>query len=142
MSKRAKDQRLSKNFRLAEFRCKNAMRSMPLTTHVKAYRYLAENVLEELRQQFGPCSVHSGERTIRYNRKVGGAANSFHVNEVHDGDDVAADVSFKRGTPEQWAKAAERIYQEIRNGKGGIGVYPAAGFIHLDTRDYPSRWRG
>jgi uncharacterized protein YcbK (DUF882 family) len=108
----------------------------------KRARYLAREILEPLREQFGPVRISSAYRTPNYNRKIGGAGNSFHVNERHDADDVAADVVFKRGTPEQWAAAAEKLFARERDRNGGIGIYPAAGFVHLDTRDYPSRWRG
>jgi uncharacterized protein YcbK (DUF882 family) len=26
--------------------------------------------------------------------------------------------------------------------RGGIGVYPGKGFVHVDTRGYDANWRG
>lgn len=132
--------RLTRHFRFREFWCKDGTR--PERGTKKTYRYLCRVYLEPMRRKFGACSVHSGYRTPSWNQHVGGENGSFHVNDWHDDDDVAGDVSFARGTPDQWAKEASRIREHERNGRGGIGVYPNKGFIHIDTRDYPADWRG
>jgi hypothetical protein len=51
---------------------------------------LCEKLLEPIRAQFGPVSVHDGYRDPAHNARVGGAANSQHL---YDGGDSAADFS-------------------------------------------------
>lgn len=132
--------RLSKHFVVEEFDCRDGTRVK--SREYKGLQYLCRQFLEPMRAKFGACSVHSGYRTVPYNRAVGGEPNSFHIYPVHDGDDQAADVSFARGTPTQWAAFANSIRRKKRGGRGGIGVYPTQGFVHLDIRDYPANWRG
>ena len=50
--------------------------------------------------------------------------------------DVAADLTFASGTPQEWAAEAERLLK----GGGGIGIY--ASFTHVDNRSGPARWTG
>lgn len=132
--------RLSPHFTIEEFDCKDG--SKVRSSHADAFEYLASELLEPLRQRFGRCTVVSGYRTPGHNRAVGGARNSFHVNDFHDGDDVACDVRFAKGSVTQWHQAAEQLLSQKRNGKGGLGKYVRGGFIHIDTRDYESRWEG
>lgn len=135
--------KLSPHFDSKEFRCKNRPFYSPVpSTHIAALRYLCTEILEPLRARFGTCTVHSGYRTKLYNRAISGARNSFHVYPEHDRDDVAADVSFARGSVREWHSAAEKLMKEKRNSKGGLGFYPSGGFIHIDTRDYVARWNG
>lgn len=132
--------RLSKHFVIEEFDCHDGTKVKQ--REYSGLEYLCRQYLEPMRARFGPCSVHSGYRTTSYNRRVGGAPNSFHIYPVHDGNDQAADVSFPRGNPAQWAAYANNIRQRKRNGRGGIGTYPTKGFVHIDLRDYASNWRG
>jgi uncharacterized protein YcbK (DUF882 family) len=136
----ARDVRLSPNFMLSEFNCKDGT-PVP-RKYVSALRYLCREILEPLREKFGPCKVHSGFRTSAHNRAIHGARNSFHVYTIHDDDDVAADVSFRRGSVREWHREAEKLIDKKRNGKGGLGYYPQGNFIHIDTRDYEARWNG
>lgn len=129
---------LTKNFNLLEFYCKDSSRPRP--GRWRTYRSLCQQYLEPMRKKFGPCSVHSGYRTPAWNARVGGERGSFHVNDWHDVDDVAADVSFARGTAAQWAAEAQRLRQSKRGGKGGVGRYRT--FTHVDTRDYRADWTG
>lgn len=132
--------RLSKHFVVEEFDCKDGT-----TVKSREYRglaYLCRQYLEPMRARFGPCTVHSGYRTVSWNRIVGGEPNSFHIYPMHDGNDQAADVSFSQGNPEAWAAFANSIRQRKRKGKGGIGIYPSQGFVHVDIRDYSANWRG
>jgi zinc D-Ala-D-Ala carboxypeptidase len=50
--------------------------------------YLAENVLEKIRQKFGPVTVTSGYRCGKLNNRKGGGKNSFHL------IGAAADIDF------------------------------------------------
>lgn len=106
-------------------------------------RFLCHTFLEDMRERFGRCTILSGFRTPSWNTHVGGASQSFHVYIRRDpGEGVAADCRFERGTPEDWARYANRLRSEKRGGKGGIGVYPTKGFVHLDTRDVKADWAG
>lgn len=128
-------QQLSPHFHLREFHCKNGAR-VPMAAR-PALRRLCRDVLEPLRREFGPCTVMSGYRTRAYNASIGGARFSQHIYD--DGpESVATDLVFSRGTPEQWARAADRIMR----GGGGLGTYPRSGFIHVDNRKGRARWTG
>jgi uncharacterized protein YcbK (DUF882 family) len=92
-----------------------------------AVKRLCVEVLEPMRAQFGPCYVHSGRRTRERNDQVGGAPLSFHLYELRPAT-AAADVSFARGTPREWAAFARRVL----GNRGGVGTYPT--HIHVDLR--------
>lgn len=133
MTRGRSSSRLSRNFRVAEFHCNDG-------THVPgaaipALRRLCREVLQPLREEFGPGTVNSGYRTRSWNRKVGGETNSQHIYDDGPGS-VAADVRFARGNSRQWHAAADRL---IGNG-GGLGLYGT--FIHCDNRGSRSRWTG
>lgn len=163
--------KLSPHFNASEFDCRNrsgfAEFRVPgnLIAHVPeaavpALRRLAVDVLEPMREKFGACVVLSGYRTPRYNSLVGGARYSQHIYTQGHGD-VACDVRFARGNPAEWAAHADRLFRGGRlrraggalrrvfphaaSGRrvlGGIGRYDGQGFVHLDNRAGPARWRG
>jgi zinc D-Ala-D-Ala carboxypeptidase len=130
--------RLSKHFVIEEFDCRDGTKVKP--REYNGLQYLCRQFLEPMRAQFGPCTVHSGYRTVNWNKHVGGEPNSFHIYTMHDGNDQAADVSFARGGPNQWAAFANNIRRKKRGGRGGLGIYST--FVHIDIRDYPANWRG
>lgn len=132
--------RLSKNFTIEEFDCNDGTK-VP-RSHEAALAYLCQTILEPMRAKYGPCTVLSGFRTREYNQRIGGARYSFHVYNEHASHDVAVDVKFARGSARGWRWKAEQILLRRRRRKGGLGYYPNSGFIHIDTRDYPSRWTG
>lgn len=132
--------RLSAHFVVEEFDCKDGTPVKP--REYKGLEFLCRQLLEPMRAKFGPCSVHSGYRTINWNNRIGGEPNSFHIYPIHNGNDQAADVSFPNGTPEQWGAFANNIRNTKLRGRGGIGIYPVKGFVHIDTRDYRADWRG
>lgn len=83
--------------------------------------------LQELRAEIGlPFHVNSGYRSPEYNKKVGGAPNSFHM------QGMAFDISLSNLNRDTMFKKAEDY------GFNGIGQYNS--FIHIDTRDYRARW--
>ncbi len=130
---RAEDgSRLSSHFALTEFACKDGTQ-VPKAA-VPALTRLCSEVLEPLRERFGPCTVMSGYRHSAYNRRIGGAKFSQHIYDLHPGS-VAADLTFARGRPSEWADAAEPLCAN-----GGLGRYP--GFLHVDNRPGRARWSG
>jgi uncharacterized protein YcbK (DUF882 family) len=132
--------RLSKHFTVEEFDCHDGTKVMKRDYNGLAY--LCRTYLEPLRKKYGPVTVHSGYRTISYNRSVGGASQSFHIYTIHDGNDQAADVSCARGKPSDWHRTVNYLRNKHRGGKGGLGLYPNLGFIHVDIRDYKADWTG
>lgn len=131
-------QRLSPHFTVEEFDCRDGTKVM--ARDYDGLKYLCRTFLEPLRKKYGRVTVHSGYRTRSYNSKVGGASNSYHIYNIHDGNDQAADISCTKGTPREWHTTLNRIRQLSRQGKGGLGLYPT--FVHVDIRDYKSDWRG
>lgn len=93
-------------------------------------------VVDDLRESFGqPCTILSSYRSPDYNRTVGGAAQSQHL-QFNALDITIKGVSAKR--------VYERLLQWRSEGrfKGGIGYYPSSGFVHLDTRGRNATWWG
>lgn len=121
------DARLSENFSLSEFR-----------PGKRSYEYIRVSPsliasLEEIRGYTGrPVTVTSGYRPPAYNREVGGAANSCHI------DGLAADIYCEGVTVDELYDLCE----EVIGYRGGIGYYPKSGFIHVDVRGYHARWSG
>lgn len=132
--------RLSPHFTVEEFDCHDGTKVQ--RRDYNGLEYLCRTYLERLRKKYGTVTVHSGYRTKSYNASVGGASQSFHIYTIHDGNDQAADVSCARGTVADWARTINWLREHRRGGKGGLGVYPTLGFIHVDIRDYKADWRG
>ena len=77
--------KLSKNFTLAEFtKSQTALRqgldNTPGPEHLSNATALFENVVQAVRDQFGPTTINSGYRGPELNRAVGGSATSQHCN--------------------------------------------------------------
>lgn len=86
-----------------------------------------------IRDHFGaPVVITSGYRTAAHNRAVGGAVYSQHQYGR------AADIRVSGVPVERLAAYAETLLP----GTGGIGRYPAKGFVHVDVRKAKSRWVG
>ena len=129
---------LTKNFNSREFDCKDGT-PVPHRDY-NGLEALCRQMLEPMRAKYGRVTVHSGYRTASHNAAVGGASQSYHRYDIHDGNDQAADISCAKGTPADWARTANWLRNRRRGGKGGLGIYRT--FIHIDIRDYPSTWRG
>ena len=113
--------RLSANFSLREFRCGCQERGCHLTlVHPKLVETL--QTLREIVAR--PLVLTSGYRCIAHNRNIGGRWRSFHT------QGMAADLRC-HGYAEltELAEAARRI-----PAVGGLGSYPAKGYLHLDLR--------
>jgi zinc D-Ala-D-Ala carboxypeptidase len=75
--------KLSKNFSLhemikSETAVRYGMDNMPSATEVENLKALVENVLQPVRDRFGPTHVSSGYRHPLVNAKVGGSVKSDH----------------------------------------------------------------
>ena len=93
-------------------------------------------IVDELRTAFGkPCRILSSYRSPDYNRTVGGATNSQHM------EFNALDIAFDGVSPQ---RVYERLLEWRKAGKftGGLGLYPSSGFVHIDTRGSNATWRG
>jgi len=124
--------KLTKNFSLHEFRCKDGT-DVPdeLLDNVKE---LAEN-LQVLRDFIGkPINVISGYRSPTYNRKIDGARRSQHLLAK------AGDLIVNGMTPDEVKAAIVELIKEGKMKKGGVGLYTH--FTHYDIRGFNRRWYG
>ena len=116
------DKKLSANFSVREFRCKDGSDKILICQETV-------NILQSVRNYFGkPITINSAYRTPSHNKKVGGASASQHVKGT------ACDIVVQ-GVP-SWAVAA---YLEANYPQHGIGLY--ANFVHIDSRGYKSYWK-
>lgn len=115
--------KLSKNFKVKEFKCKDG-------SDIILIDPVLVEILQQIRNHFGK-SVHinSGYRTPTYNKKIGGATYSQHCHGT------ACDIHITGIAPKEIAEFAETLLK----GWGGIGIYK--NFVHIDTRKTKSRWR-
>lgn len=115
------DKYLAKNFKVKEFKCKDGSDKI-LIDHYLVY------FLQLIRNHFNKAvNINSGYRTDSYNKKVGGATHSQHL------QGAAADIHINGVTPLQIAQFAEFINMK------GIGLYTT--FTHVDTRSNKSFWQ-
>ena len=122
--------RLTKNFRLSEFDCRDGS-EMPsqLLSNVMG---LAES-LQELRDMLNsPIKINSAYRSLEHNQIIGGSKSSQHLFAK------AADIVVKGKTPRQVATMIKLLILEGKMKQGGIGVYDT--FTHYDIRGYKARW--
>lgn len=92
-------------------------------------------MIDAIRQELGaPVRITSCYRSPAYNACIGGAPSSLHLQFN------AIDFTCRSGTPEIWRRVAARIRASNPRFSGGIGVYPATGFVHIDTRGTNADW--
>ena len=121
--------KLSANFTVAEFACKDGSDPVFVDSSLAA-------LLQKIRDHFGrPVVITSGYRTASHNTKVGGSKSSQHLLGR------AADIQVQDTDPLAVAAYAESLMP----GWGGVGRYPvkagrAKGWVHVDTRPNKSRW--
>ena len=120
--KRDGNQKVSADFRVREFRCKDGSDKILLSPETV-------KIIQSVRDYFGkPVTINSAYRTPQYNKKVGGASNSQHVKGT------ACDIAVKDVPPKAVAAYLEAFFP-----KTGIGLYGS--FVHVDTRGYAVRWK-
>lgn len=109
------EKQISKNFKVKEFRCKDGSDKILVDTD------FVKEVLQEIREYFNePVKINSAYRTENYNKKVGGAKQSYHVKGQ------AFDIVVKNKTPGEVAKYAQQL--------GVKGIIQYNGFVHIDSR--------
>lgn len=111
------------NFRICEFSCHDG------SDEIKVSGDLVY-MLQEIREHFKkPVSITSAYRTEEYNKKVGGAKNSYHVKGM------AADITVT-GVPNRDVA----VYAiGVAN---GVGLYDyTGGFVHVDVRPQKYLWQ-
>ena len=122
--------KLTTNFNLSEFRCKDGT-DVPAELMPNVQKLA--NELQKLRDELGlPIKINSGYRTKTYNKKIGGATNSMHV-QAKAADIVVTDI-----TPTNLYKRIEKLIEEGKVNFKGVGVYDT--FVHVDVRGRRSRW--
>lgn len=110
------EMKLSENFKVKEFACKDGSDTILIDVG------FVQTHLQDIRTHFGvPVTINSGYRTPTYNKKVGGAKNSYHVKGR------AFDIVVKGHIPEEVARYAQKL------GINGIIQYNS--FVHIDSRE-------
>lgn len=123
---KAKDgeKKLSANFKVKEFACKDGSDPVFVSPELVA-------ILQKIRTHFGkPVDINSAYRTPSHNEREGGAAYSQHLYGM------AADIVVRGVAAKTVAAYAEKLMPNT----GGIGVYGS--FVHVDVRSNKSRWNG
>lgn len=122
------EQKLSKNFKIREFRCKCG----------KCKELLLDETLvdwlQKIRDHFGvSVNINSGYRCVSHNKAVGGSSTSHHMRGM------AADIRVKGISPKEVAQYAETI------GIQRIGLYEGmqeGEFVHIGSDTKKRFWLG
>ena len=126
--------RLSKNFTLQEFtKSQTALRmgidNTPEGEHLEAAKALFENVVQPVRENFGPTVINSGYRGPALNEAVGGSSKSQHCKGE------AADIECP-GVPN--ADIAQWIVDNLDFDQVILEFYtpgiPDSGWVHVSYR--------
>lgn len=124
------DTKLTENFDLREFKCKDGT-EVP-AKYVCNAKKVAEN-LQVLRDYLKkPIVINSAYRTPQYNRSIGGATKSQHLTAS------AADIRVAGMTSKQVHDAILTLISLKKMHNGGVGLYNT--FVHYDVRNLPTRW--
>lgn len=116
-------QKIGKYFIVYEFACPHCNTCLIDTELIE----LLDAVREKIK---APLIITSGYRCKEHNAEIGGAPDSKHMYGI------AADVT----TPKLTTKELYNVFEEILKNKGGLGYYPARGFVHVDLRKEYARW--
>lgn len=104
------------NFKIKEFKCKDGSDEILLDSSFVSTK------LQAIRYKFGkPVKVNSAYRTKAYNKKVGGASNSYHM------QGRAFDICIEGVNLDEICKYAQSI--------GVLGIIRYNTFVHLDSRE-------
>ena len=121
---------LTKNFKKSEFDSKDGA-CMPNDV-LQNISNLAKEV-QAIRDALGKSIIiNSGYRSPAHNKKVGGVANSEHV------QGKAADLNPQGATPKQLYDLILKLIAEGKIYNGGVGLYNT--FVHYDIGGKGRRW--
>lgn len=67
------EKNLSPNFKIKEFKCNDGTDKILIDIELLSVLQLVRDIMQE------PFYINSGYRTERWNKRVGGASNSFHL---------------------------------------------------------------
>ena len=110
------DTKISDNFTVREFRCKDGSDKILIDVG------FVKEKLQMIRNHFGAAvTINSGYRTESYNAKVGGAKSSYHMKGQ------AFDIVVKGHTPQEVAQYAQEISIP--------GIIQYNTFVHVDSRN-------
>jgi len=125
---------ITANFTWNEFRSRGDQKPVPASLR-PVVTELCEQ-LEVIRAAFGgrSMSVNSGYRSPWWNKKVGGASNSYHKRGM------AADFNVAGVRPSQVRVKVRELISQGKLKQGGVGAY--ATFTHYDIRGSEARWNG
>ena len=116
---------LSKNFTVHDFICKDNTDITPIDSTLI-------QMLQQIHDHFNkPVTITSGYRTVAYNAKIGGEADSLHCKGM------AADIQVTDINPLDVCKYC------LEAGFKGIGYYNASNgnITHIDTRTEACYWQ-
>lgn len=109
------EKNISTNFKVREFKCKDGSDTVICDDTFVAMK------LQAIRNHFAkPVIINSAYRTPDYNKKVGGAKNSYHMKGR------AFDIVIKDVSLDDICKYAETI--------GVLGIIRYNSFVHIDSR--------
>ncbi len=154
------DTRVSTNFTLRQFLCKQASDYPKYVVIQESLLVLLERLLLDVRDagfEIETFGVISGYRTPYYNRSIGnvpysrhvyGDAMDFYIDVDRDGlmDDIDGDGMRNSRDISRFFRIVDRwmVRPENKGLMGGIGRYNKTrrhgGFVHADTRGYRARW--
>ena len=122
--------KLTKNFSLSEFACKDGT-TVPYE-YMPNVQELANNlqVLRDYLQR--PIYINSAYRSPEHNANVGGSPRSQHLYAR------AADIRVDGMTPKEVHEAIESLIDSEEMKQGGLGLYDT--FVHYDCRNTKARW--
>jgi uncharacterized protein YcbK (DUF882 family) len=121
---------LTPHFTLDEFKCHDGT-AVPADLVPNCLRLATE--LEKLRETLGkPIAIMSGYRSPAYNKRVGGADKSEHMQAA------AADIIVTGLSPLQVQDAILTLIKAGTMYNGGVGIYD--GWVHYDVGGKGRRW--
>lgn len=109
------EQNVAPNFKVNEFKCKDGSDTVLIDVD------FVMNKLQAIRTHFGrPVKINSAYRSPAYNKKVGGASNSYHMKGM------AFDIVIPGVPLDDICKYAQQI--------GVLGIIRYNTFVHIDSR--------
>lgn len=101
---------MKSNFKLSEIYCKCGKCCGVTLTHIDNFNNTVKPALEVIRVAMGnqPIYINSGVRCVTHNKKVGGSANSMHL------DGLAVDIRGNHFTPIELFKFLNANRKELK----------------------------